>query len=273
MALPSFYTPPKDEGELDKRKELASMVKSLAATRSNYSPQELQAEGKTLAAEGAKLGITRNQLSNLYNQYKAEGVKSTSLGGTPELVGPPAPASSPAQTPAGEPAKPSMFASMSSTPTTPATATTPASTPLAGQQPQDNSKKWAEGTFRRLDEYQKLQDQPMGAWTAEKNRTRSLESEGGRLMRMARKLQRQGFTAAANDFAAAGAASKVKEPAIKTEEYLRKESQMADMARREEAQAEEYKRKQLEVNRKYLALQEKEIDAGRLPSYFGQKPS
>jgi hypothetical protein len=266
MALPSFYTKPKDEGELDKRKELASMVKSLAATRSDFSPQELQAEGKSLSAEGEKLGVSRNQLSNLYNQYKAEGVKSTPLGGTPELAEPPAPAGSPAQTPAGEPTKPSMFASMPSTPTT------PASTPLAGQQPQDNSKKWAEGTFRGLEDYAKMQNEPMGA-SSSLNQRRSLESEGGRLMRAARKLQRQGFNAAANDFAAAGAAAKVKEPSIRTEEYRRKESEIASIAQREEAQAEADKRKQLEVNRKYLALQEKEIDAGRLPPYFGQKPS
>jgi hypothetical protein len=266
MALPSFYTKPKDEGELDKRKELASMVKSLAATRSDFSPQELQAEGKSLSAEGEKLGVSRNQLSNLYNQYKAEGVKSTPLGGTPELAEPPAPAGSPAQTPAGEPTKPSMFASMPSTPTT------PASTPLAGQQPQDNSKKWAEGTFRGLEDYAKMQNEPMGA-SSSLNQRRSLESEGGKAMRMARKLQRQGFGNAAEKMALDAAQLKMGEPAIKTEEYRRKESDMANLAKQGQAETDERSRRLLQMQDRMIAMANKEMDEGRMPSFWNAQKS
>ena len=64
MARFNSYTPPKDEEELEKRKILAEELWRF--TRDDVSPEY----AKTLVEEGAKIGVDRKQLSNLYKQYK-----------------------------------------------------------------------------------------------------------------------------------------------------------------------------------------------------------
>jgi len=141
------------------------------------------------------------------------------------------------------------------------------STTVGVQQPQD-SKKVAGGTFSRLDEYEKLQSQPFGAWTAEKNRTRSLESESGKMMRIARKLQRQGFGSAAERMALAGAEAKMGEPSIRTEEYRRKEAEIANLAKQEQARSDEQAKKILEMQNRMIDLTNKKLEAGEIPSWM-----
>ena len=105
MALPTLYTPPKDAGELEKRKVLASALKDFAAGNSPETAQSLMAQGE-------KIGVTRNQLSNLYNQYKKEGVTSTPLSAPPEAYGPPsalANQTTPSPTTTPSPAEPSSM--------------------------------------------------------------------------------------------------------------------------------------------------------------------
>jgi hypothetical protein len=107
MALPAFYTPPKNDQELEKRKGLASMVKDMATAdpqfKNLYSPEDLKAEKQDLVAMGAKIGVSRNQLTNLYNQYKAEAAKPLSTtpesGGTPKGTAGTTPPATPPATP------------------------------------------------------------------------------------------------------------------------------------------------------------------------------
>ena len=76
-ARPTFSAPAKDANELEKRKQLAGAVKELAA--GSDGPYD----AKGLMAEAEKIGVTRNQLSNLYQRYKAEGpAKSSPLAPT-----------------------------------------------------------------------------------------------------------------------------------------------------------------------------------------------
>jgi hypothetical protein len=100
MALPTLYTPPKNSEELEKRKILASALKDFAA---GSSPETAE----SLTSQGEKIGVTRNQLSNLYNQYKKQGVTATPLSAGPEMFGPPATlAGAPATSPVPEIKKP-----------------------------------------------------------------------------------------------------------------------------------------------------------------------
>ena len=73
MALPTVYTPPKNEGELDKRKLLGQAVWKMALGDSAGTAD-------SLVKEGEKLGVSRNQLSNLYQQYKSSKDIAGSLG-------------------------------------------------------------------------------------------------------------------------------------------------------------------------------------------------
>ena len=89
MARFNSYTPPEDEEELDKRKELALVLKKFARGDIKVDPEEM-------VKVGADIGISRGQLSNLYKQYKKE-IGSELMAGPPEPAG---------QKPAGqEPAK------------------------------------------------------------------------------------------------------------------------------------------------------------------------
>jgi hypothetical protein len=65
MALPSAYTPPKNSEELDKRKELASVLKQFARGEVKVNPEDM-------VKSGATMGVSRNQLSNLYQQYRKD---------------------------------------------------------------------------------------------------------------------------------------------------------------------------------------------------------
>jgi hypothetical protein len=65
MALPSAYTPPKNPEELDKRKELASVLKQFARGEVKVNPEDM-------VKSGATMGVSRNQLSNLYQQYRKD---------------------------------------------------------------------------------------------------------------------------------------------------------------------------------------------------------
>lgn len=94
MARFNSYTPPEDEEELDKRKELALVLKEFARGDIKVDPEEM-------VKVGADIGVSRRQLSNLYKQYKKE-IGSELMADPPEPAG-----QEPAgQEPAGqEPAK------------------------------------------------------------------------------------------------------------------------------------------------------------------------
>lgn len=135
--------------------------------------------------------------------------------------------------------------------------------------PKDESQPNIGGMFKGLDDYARMQNEPLGSRRT-LSQTRSLESEGGRMLRMARKLDRMGFGSAAEQMALGGAKAKLSEPNIKTQEYRERESMLADAAKREQSRAEEYKRRQLKLNENILSLQEKDVAAGKIPKYFGQ---
>ena len=60
------------------------------------------------------------------------------------------------------------------------------------------------------------------------------ESESGKALRMARKLERQGFGRAAESMALMGAQAKMSEPSIKTEEYRNQQSALQKATQLEE---------------------------------------
>ena len=93
---------------------------------------------------------------------------------------------------------------------------------------------------------------------------RSLESEGGRAMRMARKLERQGFSGAAQQMALAGAQAKLSEPALKTQAYREKAAQMGALAQSQTEAAEEEKRQTLAFLKRAREQGSRELDNGGL---------
>lgn len=74
-------------------------------------------------------------------------------------------------------------------------------------------------TTRLLDRYDALQGSQMGSTSALREGPKSLESDAGRAMRMARKLQRSGFGRAAEQIALDGAQTGLKEPTLKSQDY------------------------------------------------------
>lgn len=215
MALPTIYTRPKDEAELERRKILAGELKQFAQRPDAYgklSPADSAAEEKMLMGEASKIGVA-GQMKDLYAKYKSEVAPAGTL--TPET----APATAPAPTPAER----------------------QISTP-------------------GLDRLAALQGSPMGAVSS--RGPRSLESESGKALRAARKLQRMGFEGAANQIALGGGVRSLTEPKIKTQEFrgLEQEGQAAAMTEAAELEAE--RQQQRAVNRRILALQNKALDEG-----------
>lgn len=198
MALPTTYTPPKDAAELERRRVLAEQLKEFAQ-KPDSSPNT--AEG--LMGEASKIGVSQNQLSDLFAQYK---------GG---------------MTPAGTPA------------------TTPAERQISTP---------------GLDRLAALQNAPMGSVSS--RGPRSLESESGKALRAARKLQRMGFEGAANQIALTGGVRGLTEPKIKTQQFRTLEQQGQEAATAEAAEFEKFKRDQLAFQKKLLAQQNKDLDAG-----------
>jgi hypothetical protein len=74
-------------------------------------------------------------------------------------------------------------------------------------------------TTRLLDRYDALQGSQMGSTSALRQGPKSLESDTGRAMRMARKLQRSGFGRAAEQIALTGGETGLKEPTLKSQDY------------------------------------------------------
>ena len=112
---------PKPEGDLDKRKELASVLKQFARGEVKVNPEDM-------VKAGATMGVSRSQLSNLYQQYRKDfqanpPESATSMAASTPPAGTPAPMGvreGPVMgTPAGTP--PSYFQTPSGADTTPAT--------------------------------------------------------------------------------------------------------------------------------------------------------
>jgi hypothetical protein len=227
MALP--YTPPKNTEELDKRKELASVLKQFARNEIKVNPEDM-------VKSGATMGVSRGQLSNLYQQYRKDF-----LNNPPEGLA--------ANTPPA---------------TTPPANTQPISTPLAGTPDQPETKG--------LDRLTAMQGSPMGS-TSSLGQRRSLESDTGRALRMARRLERQGFGKAAENIALRAGESGLAEPALKTEAYRAKEAEMSAMAEAQAKESDIEKRKNLDFLKTMREQGKKELLSGGLApataSFFG----
>jgi hypothetical protein len=107
MALPSAYTPPKNPEELDKRKELASVLKQFARGEVKVNPEDM-------VKSGATMGVSRNQLSNLYQQYRKDFQNNPPqdlMGDTPPTGTTPTPPTGTTPTPptGTTPTQPSLF--------------------------------------------------------------------------------------------------------------------------------------------------------------------
>lgn len=229
--------------QLEGRQELAGVLKKAAREEIGFDPQ-------SIVKSGEALGVSRGQISDLYSKYRSEFKSNLPEGYTPKT-----------SNTLGESSTGLKFASQFET-KEPLIGTQQ----LADQKPQNSGGKWAEGTFKGLENYERMQSEPMGSAMSKR---RSLESESGRAMRIARKLQRQGFGNAAEKMALDAGQLKMFEPSIKTEEFRRKESQIASMAQQEAAKAEEDKRRQLELGRRILEIQEKQAAQGKIPEgYF-----
>jgi hypothetical protein len=83
-------------------------------------------------------------------------------------------------------------------------------------------------------------------------------------MRMARKLERQGFSKAAEQMALAGAQAKLSEPALKTQAYREKAAQMGALAQSQTEAAEEEKRQTLAFLKRAREQGSRELDNGGL---------
>jgi hypothetical protein len=234
MALLSAYTPPKDSEELDKRKELASILKQFARAEVRVDPEQM-------VKSGAEMGVSRGQLSGLYKKYRedfkanppedmGELPTPTTIGGTP--MGPPKP------TGLGDDAKKgSVFNQQEQASSAKSTSETAISTP-------------------RLDKYDALQAAPFGS-SSTLNQRRSLESEGGKSMRMARMLTRKGYDKAAEQMALAGAQAKMGEPSIRTQAYREQQSALESKTQAEEQKALEEQKRALESQRRLIEARNK----------------
>jgi len=259
------YTPPKNTEELEKRNVLASALKDFAA---GSSPETAE----SLVAQGEKIGVTRNQLSNLYNQYKKQGVTATPLSALPEADGPPSSLAtalaSPAQTPSMAKESGSVFDQQEKV----AQAASAASGAFGGPNSKGASSQF-QAPSPRLDKLAAMQGSPIGSMSSLGQR-RSLESEGGKAMRMARKLERQGFSGAAQQMALAGAQAKLSEPSIKTEAYRQQQAALGQQTQAMNQEALDAKKKELELKKTMLQNAQKEASSptGFSPStmaYFG----
>jgi hypothetical protein len=112
-----------------------------------------------------------------------------------------------------------------------------------------------------LDRLAAMQGSPMGAVSS--RGPRSLESESGKALRAARKLQRMGFEGAANQIALGGGVRGLTEPKIKTQEFRGLEQQGQAAATTEAAELEKFRRDQLAFQKKLLAQQNKDLASGQ----------
>jgi len=83
MALPSTYVAPKDNVELQKRKDLDAKIKLFATTNHGTSLATPQETAKELAAEGAGIGLSENQVRNKFNLYSGVEDKPAPIGTQP----------------------------------------------------------------------------------------------------------------------------------------------------------------------------------------------
>ena len=89
---------------------------------------------------------------------------------------------------------------------------------------------------------------------------RSLESESGKALRIARKLQRQGFGNAAEKMALAGAEAKMFEPSVKTEEYRKQQEMLGRRTAENEQRALATSQQAIDLQRKWMDKMNKELD-------------
>lgn len=248
MALLSAYTPPKDSEELDKRKELASVLKQFARGEVKVDPEQM-------AKSGAEMGVSRGQLSGLYKKYREdfkanppEGMGELptpmTLGGTP--MGPLKPTGL-----GGDAKKGSVFDQQEQA----SLAKSTARGAFGGDNWRGQSSETAIST-PLLDKYDALQAAPFGS-TSTLNQRRSLESEGGKAMRMARMLTRKGYDRAAEQMALAGAQAKMGEPAVRTQAYREQQSALESKTQEEEQKALEEQKRALESQRRLIEARNK----------------
>ena len=115
------YTP-KPEVDLDKRKELASVLKQFARNEVKVNPEDM-------VKAGATMGVSRSQLSNLYQQYRKDfqanpPESATSMAASTPPAGTPAPMGvreGPVMGRTPDSTPPSYFQTPSGADTTPAT--------------------------------------------------------------------------------------------------------------------------------------------------------
>jgi hypothetical protein len=96
MPLPPKYTPPKDDAELERRKVLSGQLKEFA-----QKPDSSPNTAKGLMEEAGKVGVSRDQMSSLFQQYKAE-TPSATPSASPQT------AMSPSASGMGEPSTPRL---------------------------------------------------------------------------------------------------------------------------------------------------------------------
>lgn len=188
----------------------------LGSILKQFARDEVKVDPEQMVKIGADIGVSRGQLSGLYKKYRSEFEAEAPEGSAPALAkAVQQPAESMSQPLTGAPQQPAYQA--------------PSVTP--------NMDAYAQSNF----------GEGLG-------RGRSLESESGKAMRIARKLQRQGFVSAAQGMALAGAEAKMLEPSIKTEEYLKQQDTLKTATQLEE-------QKTLADQKRALELQNKLIEA------------
>ena len=236
---------PKPEGDLDKRKELASVLKQFARGEVKVNPEDM-------VKAGATMGVSRNQLSNLYQQYRKDfqanpPESATSMAASTPPAGTPAPMGvreGPVMGRTPDSTPPSYFQTPSGADTTPATTA------------QDRGPE-----TKGLDRLAAMQGTPMGSASSLGQR-RSLESDTGRTLRIARRLERQGFGKAAEQMALAAGQTAMTEPALKTQAFREKEAQMSSQAEAQSQAELEEKRKNLEFLKRAREQGMKEMQSG-----------
>jgi hypothetical protein len=239
MPLPPKYTSPKDDAELERRKVLSGQLKEFA-----QKPDSSPNTAKGLMEEAGKVGVSRDQMSSLFQQYKAETPSATPSASPQTAMSPSASGSGSED---GGPATPRLDGG--------------AATPRLDRGP----------VTPGLDRLAAMQGTPMGS-TSTLNQTRSLESAEGKSLRMARKLQRMGFGGAAETVALSAAKSGMDEPNIKNQEFRGFEEKSKRAATTEAAANEELKRRQFQFQNKLLEQQNKDLASGQF-DYLKYAPS
>lgn len=113
--------------------------------------------------------------------------------------------------------------------------------------------------FSLLGKYDAMQSKPIGEESTLSQR-RSLESESGKAMRIARQLARKGFNNAAEKMALFGAEKKMTEPNIRTQAYREQQKMLGQRAAQDEQRALSMSQRAIETQRKWLDRANKELD-------------